>query len=330
MEVELSIIIVNWHSADYVLDCIRSIYKNTRTIKYEIIVVDNASFDDCKEKLIKEYPDVIFLQSQENLGFGRANNLGAKNAKGDVLLFLNPDTEVMDQAIEHLYKNLMRIPDAGIIGCRVVGRNGSLQTSCIQSIPTVMNQLLDSEILRKLFPNSGLWGNSVLFENGIFLKEVEVVSGTCMMIKRKVFNLVGGFSSDFFMYGEDLDLCYKVRITGYRNYYISQAKIIHLGGGSSRKKHRDFSTVMMHESVNKFLKKYRGEFYSKCYRLAIMVGAIIRLFILSAIFPVCLIKKRTYRWRAILRKWYTIIRWVLGLEKWVKKYEYIEPTTKNA
>ena len=118
--VALSIIIVNWNSKDYVRNCIASIRAHTSSIEYEIIVVDSGSFDGCGRMLQSIYPEVHFVQSNLNVGFARANNLGAESARGRVLLFLNPDTEVMNGAIERLYRNVSSLPDTGVLGCRLL------------------------------------------------------------------------------------------------------------------------------------------------------------------------------------------------------------------
>src|SRR5882672_11018398 len=147
---DLSIIIVNWNSAGYVRRCVRSIRRHTRELKYEIIVIDNASFDSCDAALKEDNDDARFIQSRENLGFARANNRAAEAAGGSTLLFLNPDTEVTDASILRLYRALREIPDAGIVGARLLNGDGTLQTSCIQSFPTVINQVLDNDWLRKI------------------------------------------------------------------------------------------------------------------------------------------------------------------------------------
>ena len=123
---DLSIIIVNWHSADYVEACVQSIREQTAAVNYEVIVVDNASYDGCGERLAHEYPGIIFVQSQCNLGFARANNLGSEYAQGPVLLFLNPDTEVQDRAIDRLYAHFQTLPDSGVAGCRLLNSDGSV------------------------------------------------------------------------------------------------------------------------------------------------------------------------------------------------------------
>jgi N-acetylglucosaminyl-diphospho-decaprenol L-rhamnosyltransferase len=317
---ELSIVIVNWNSADYVMACIRSIREQTSSVRYEIIVVDNASFDGCGERLAQEHPGVIFLQSPYNLGFAEANNLGAKHAKGFVLLFLNPDTELQDRAIERLYTKFKRLDDAGIVGCRLINSDGSLQTSCVQSQPTLFNQILDADILRRWFPKAAIWGNKALLRGEAMPVEVEAVSGACMMIRREVFERVNGFSPDYFMYSEDLDICYKTRHIGFRNYHLGAAVIIHHGGGSSQRATSKFSAVMAHESMNRFFRKFRGSFYSHCYRFILSGSAMIRLGIICLLYPGCMVLGRIGRWNVTFRKWLVIFRWGIGLERWAGQY----------
>jgi len=153
--VDLSIVIVNWNSADYVRRCVQAIRHNSPAFSYEIVVVDSGSFDRCGEMLNREFPEVRFVQSQSNVGFASANNLGAGLAMGRFLLFLNPDTEVVGDALDKLVKALEQQPDAGLAGARLLNTDGSLQTSCIQSFPTILNQVLDCEWLRRLFPRAG-------------------------------------------------------------------------------------------------------------------------------------------------------------------------------
>jgi N-acetylglucosaminyl-diphospho-decaprenol L-rhamnosyltransferase len=322
--VELSIIIVNWNSADYVLACIRSIRKQTSKVCYEIIVVDNASFDCCGDRLASGDPGVVFVQSRTNLGFACANNLGVQHAHGSVLLFLNPDTVVLDQAIERLYKAFQTLQNPGVVGCRLLNSDGSLQTSCVQAFPTVLNQTLDAEILRRWFPNCAIWGTEALFRIGAKPAEVEAVSGACMMMRRDAFDRVHGFSTDYFMYAEDLDLSFKTRRAAFRNYYLSEPAIIHHGGGSSQRTISKFSTVMMAESVSRFLGKSRGAIYSSGYRFSLSIAAAIRLALLCLIFPACIVLGGTARWSAIFLKWFVTLRWGLGLERWAKQYQQVD------
>lgn len=319
--IDLSIIIVNWNSKDYLKKCIASIVENAKEIPYEIIVVDSASFDGCEQMLQENYPQVNFIQSTRNLGFGRANNLGAKYAQGNVLLFLNPDTEVLNHAIEQLYRYFLELSQPGIIGCRLLNSDNTLQTSCVMPLPTILNQILDVDILYRWFPNSRFWVSAAKFEGSFSPVKVEAISGACMMIHQEVFNQVQGFSNDYFMYAEDLDLCYKTQSAGFTNYYLAGAEIVHHGGGSTQRKRSRFSEVMIPESLSYLLRKMRGSSYSRCYRLALSLAALIRLFLLLFLFPLALIKKQKVDWQDVFLKWIVILRWGLGLEKWVHQYD---------
>jgi GT2 family glycosyltransferase len=324
---DLSIIIVNWNSKEYLRSCIASILATTRGIDFEIVVIDNASFDGCDQMLRQYYPQVRFIQSNQNLGFARANNVAFRESCGQYVLFLNPDTELVTPAVNIMFDYLQRLPNAGAVNCKLLNADKTVQTSCIQSFPTILNQLLDSDFLRALRPKSPLWGMAPLFsaENGPV--RVEAVSGACMMIRREVFDRVGGFSSDYFMYGEDLDLCFKMQHAGFRNYHVGDAAIVHHGGGSSQQAMSNFSNLMMRESVSRFLRKFHGSLYNSCYRLALGGVAVMRLTFLGLFFPAWMVLGRAREWGAAFRKWFGIFGWGLGLARWTRQYEHPESAT---
>jgi len=268
--------------------------------------------------LQREFPTVKFIQSEANVGFATGNNLGAAQAAGRVLLFLNPDTEVSADALNQLLRALGSEPDAGLVGARLLNTDRSLQTSCVQNFPTVLNQVLDSELLRRLFPRSSLWGVQALFTENNAPKSVEVISGACIMIKREVFDSIGGFDQHYFMYSEDLDLCYRVKAAGFECLYVPGAQIVHHGGGSSSAAKSMFSVVMMRESVSRFFRSHHSSFHAMCYRLALGISALLRipLILLMKVVQVAL---GNPRFSAPVKKWIAILRWSIGLERWAKE-----------
>jgi GT2 family glycosyltransferase len=270
--------------------------------------------------LARSFPEVRFIQSKDNVGFARANNLGFSVSRGKNLVFLNPDTELVGPAINILFEQMEYAPGAGVLGCRLLNGDGSVQTSCVQSMPTILNQVLDAEILRSQFPCSRLWGMGPLYDDTGDINEVEAISGACMMVKREVFEQVGMFSADYFMYAEDIDLCHKVRQHGYRNYYVPAASITHYGGCSSRKSIDQFSTVMMKESIWCFFKKTRGGLYASAYRAAMAgaAGCRIALLILSMPFARFVAKHGTVS--ESLHKWTSILRWGFCMQGWLRSY----------
>ncbi len=313
--IDLSIIIVNWNSLDYLKACLRSIQNSAINFNHEVIVVDNASQEHCESAIKKEFPKIIFIQSKENLGFARANNLGFQYSSGKNILFLNPDTEVFSDAVIILNKELNRLEDAGAIGGRLLNSDGSIQTSCIQSFPTILNQVLNFDILRRLFPRLKIWGMRPLFLDPKHPAEVEVISGAALLVKREIFQQVGLFSSDFFMYTEDVDLCYKIAKHNYKNYFTNKATIIHHNGGASQKKSDQFeSIVTMQDSIAIFFRKTRGEFYCRLYRSTMFFISILRLLMIAFIAPFKLFFKSRCSVNYSLNKWKRILRWSLGFE----------------
>ena len=321
---ELSIIIVNWNSKSYLRKCVDSILAGTRDLEFEIIVIDSASFDGCDEMLRNEFPQVRFIQSQENLGFARSNNLAFRSASGEFLLFLNPDTEIVGPAINALHSALKMSPDAGVIGGKLLNSDGTVQTSCVQAFPTILNQLLSAEAFRRLTPKARLWGMRAIFENAVKPSNVDMISGACLMMRRSVFEKIGHFSTDYFMYAEDVDLCYKCRILGLTNYYFGEAVVIHHGGGSTQQARSNFSNIMMMESIEQFFRKWRGGIYSGCYRLVLSGSALVRVALLVILSPVFLIKSGVSRWKACCSKWLSVFNWGLGLSRWTRQYRRTE------
>jgi len=318
---DLSIIIVNWNSKDFLRECIASILPWSGDISLEIVVIDSGSFDGCGAVLEKYGPKVRFIQSETNLGFARANNEAYKVSQGQSLLFLNPDTRVLGSAIETMHRYLCSLPSAGVIGAKLLNGDDSVQTTCVRSFPTVLNQFLESALLRRWFPRSALWGMLPLFQNSETPSEVDAVSGACLMMSRAAFESVGMFSSDYFMYSEDIDICYKARIAGRKTYYVPTAVVVHYGGESTSKSSESaFSSVMMLESRWRFFRKTRPAWYSFLYRAAMFVASVCRIGAVATAWPLGAMRGRTTALRAALRKWTARLRWTVGGERWVKTY----------
>ncbi len=301
---DLSIIIINWKSREFLRACLKSVYSNVTGIEFEVVVVDNASFDGCDEVLGNEYSGARFFQSQANLGFSGANNFAFARATGKYLLFLNPDTEIEGQSIQRMYEALRTTSDAGAVGARLLNSDRSLQTSCIQAFPTIANQALDAEALRARFPRWSLWGTRPLFDGTKTPEPVDMISGACIMTSRAVFEQVGGFSERYFMYAEDVDLCCRIAQLGRRCYYVPDTTVIHHGGQSSvSASKRDFAAITMRESLFRFLEFSRGAGYAAAYRFTTGGMALLRVLILGA------------QGSDAVHKWKSIFRWAIGLER---------------
>jgi GT2 family glycosyltransferase len=308
---DLSIIIVNWCSANFLRNCLLSIYANTRGLEFEVIVVDDASFDGCDRMVFHEFPQVRFVQSETNVGFARANNLGVEQSCGESILFLNPDTEVVGPAIAVLWRYLESQPDAGAVGARLLNSDRSLQSSCIQAFPTIVNQALDSDFLRRRIPKSTLWGMRALFLPPV-IAEVDAVSGACLMVSRSALRKVKGFSSCYFMYSEDVDLCRKLRSHGRPNYFVSSAEIVHHGGGSSSSKENNFAAVAMRESRFRYMRIWSGWPSAIAYRAVTGLVAVGRIAILELSLLAVWKSSMREAVKRSKRKWMAIFGWAIG------------------
>jgi N-acetylglucosaminyl-diphospho-decaprenol L-rhamnosyltransferase len=311
---DLSIIIVNWNSAALLKQCLTSVFWHTRHISFEVVVIDSGSYDGCDTMLARDFPLVHFIQSRQNLGFARANNRALQDSTGDHVLFLNPDTQLVGTAINLMLAQIASRPGAGAVGCRLLNSDGTVQTSCIQSYPTLLNQLLDSNVLRAVWPKSRLWGMAPLFEASCGAEPVEAISGACLLVRRDAYERVGRFNEEYFMYAEDIDLCYRLNQAGYTNYYVPEASVIHHGGSSSEHATSDFAAVMMPEAIWKFLRKTRGRLYGAAYRAGMLVSAVTRVTVLALLLAVRWFSTRRGRLKSSFAKWCAVLRWSLNAE----------------
>ena len=311
--VEVSIIFVNWNSVAYLLECIASIYENTKGITFEIIVVDNASPQGGVETVNEKYPEVTIIKSTRNLGFAGANNLGFLKSRGEYVLFLNPDTKLVGPTINTLLGQIRILPKAGIVGCKMLNTDLSVQITSIQKFPTILNQIFNVEFLQLHWPGFPLWDISALFHDPESSIEVPIIPGACMLLQRTAFERVGMFSEDYFMYAEDLDLNFKLKQAGYTNYYVSNAVIIHHGGkSSSLQKVNQWSTIMKYRAMTRYFRKTRGHGYQVAYRVAMGCVALARLLILGLMYPFgnLVMDKRVLQ--NAIEKWKVVLKWAVG------------------
>lgn len=229
---KLSIIIVNYNVTRLLRNCLLSIQKYTEGENYEVIVIDNASTDASWSDLIPEFPKVHFISSEHNEGFAIANNKAIKTAAGEYVLLLNPDTE-----LEGFYlKDILDFADSrenfGCLGVRMHDAQGIFLPESKRSVPDMFNSF------EKLFTNlkrsnSKSYYRSDIEENAV--EEVDVVTGAFLLIKRDIYEKIGGLDETYFMYGEDIDLCYTLLRNGYKNYYYGKASLLHHKGESTIK-----------------------------------------------------------------------------------------------
>lgn len=257
-QVELSIIIVNYKTASLVINCINSIYHIIQSVLYEIIVIDNNSEDEIATLLAENYKDVIFVQSGCNAGFGAANNIGFKQAKGEYLLFLNSDTVVYQDVFGGMIDCLRKNERIGAIGITLTNEKGKpLHSSgqfpkyLLSLVPSTKNPVIDANC-----------------------KLVDVVIGADLMMPRTIFESVGLFDENIFLYEEEMELQFRMRLNGYWGVIFQLTGIYHLEGKSSSSA---FRQKCMFESTCYIIKKYRGGCYYRYYRMLRVAKALCAL-----------------------------------------------------
>jgi O-antigen biosynthesis protein len=252
----LSIIIVNYNVRDFLHHALVSLQKAMKGIRGEIIVVDNASDDGSNEMLRRRFPGVQLIASKSNLGFAKANNLGLKRARGKYLLLINPDTLVQEDTLRVMLKFFEESPDVGLAGCKILNPDGTFQLACRRSFPRPWAAFTKMVGLSALFPGSRLFGSynlSYLSPDETY--EIDAVSGSFMMLRRACYEQVGGLDEDFFMYGEDLDWCYRIQQAGWKNYYVHSTQIIHYKGESTKRSNLD-EIRMFYQAMHLFVQKH--------------------------------------------------------------------------
>ena len=284
VQLDVSIIIVNYGSITLLKDCLDSIKKFTSEISYEVVIIDNSSQKDLVPELLKDCENAILIRNDINKGFGTANNQGAKNAKGKYLLFMNNDTILFENTIKKVFDFAETSEENNIIGCKLLNEDRSIQKS-VFDFPSLLNVFTSNFFLYFLFPRSKYFNKYHLMNKGINkVTNVDVVTGAFLFLERNTFKSLNGFDERFFFYMEETDLCIRHRKNHGRVIYYPEAAIIHLKGKSAKgeswfkNKYQSLSTI-----------KYFQKHFSRIPYLLVIVfhyaGLLIRvpLFILGGI-----------------------------------------------
>lgn len=274
---KLSIVIVNYNVRYFLEQCLRSVQKATgNRDDIEIFVVDNHSVDRSQQMVREKFPRVKLIESTENLGFSKGNNLAIRQATGEYILLLNPDTLVQEDTLEKCIRFMDAHPDAGALGVKMIDGKGKFLPESKRGLPTPEVALYKILGLNKLFPGSRKFGKyhlGYLSENET--NEVEVLSGAFMFIRKSVLDETGLLDEDFFMYGEDIDLSYRITKAGYKNYYFPETSIIHYKGESTKRASVNYVLVFYRAMIIFSNKHYRGG-YEKLLNLLISLAIYLR------------------------------------------------------
>jgi N-acetylglucosaminyl-diphospho-decaprenol L-rhamnosyltransferase len=260
---DVSVCIVSWNIKELLRDCLNSLKAQAGNVRYETIVVDNDSADGSAEMVRTEFPWVKLIEPHANLGFGRANNLAYQNSTGRWVLLLNPDTIVLDKAIETLFRFAEAHPDAAAVGGRTLKKDGkTLERSCCWGSPGLWPLFCKSLGLHIIFKNSSIFNREAMdYWQRDSVREVGVITGCCLMVRREVYESTGGFDDHFFMYAEETDLCWRMKEKG-KLLLCPEAQIIHLVGEAAKK-----STSNRRFHINRALLKLFRKHYGTAYML---------------------------------------------------------------
>ena len=257
---DLSIIIVNYNVKEFLQNLLHSIEKASSNISKEIIIIDNASDDGSVEVIKEKFPSVKLIENKVNVGFGRANNQGLAIARGNYILFINPDCIVSEDTFSNMISFFENNSECGLAGCKILNFDGTLQLACRRSFPGPWTSFTKVTGLSNIFPKTRIFARynlTYLDENKTH--EVDAVSGSFMMIRKEVYEKVSGFDEQFFMYGEDLDLCYRIQKSGYKVFYVHSTQVIHYKGESTKRSNLD-ETKLFYDAMHLFVKKHLSSF----------------------------------------------------------------------
>jgi GT2 family glycosyltransferase len=262
MSVDLSICIPTRKAKTLLHECLRSICENTHNIQFEIIVVDNDSQDGTTEMLREEFPAVQVIVNDYNAGFSRPSNQALRASRGRYALLLNNDAVVLPGALDRLVEFADAHPDAGIVGPKVLNRDGTMQKQCRRSFATPWDLFCYFSGLSSLFPQSRLFARYlVTYEDENATHTVDAVSGSCMLIRRTMLDQIGLLDERFFAYQEDADFCFRAHAAGWQVYYYPGAQIVHYGGQGGSRAEPYRSIIEWHKSYYAYYRKNLAQRY---------------------------------------------------------------------
>lgn len=257
---KLSVVIVNYNVKHYLEQCLNSVCKAVGNVpSAEVIVVDNASSDGSVEYIRERFPHINLIASDKNLGFARANNLAIRQSKGEYVLLLNPDTIVAENTFAHFVDFMDKHPDAGACGAYMLHTDGTFALESRRGLPTPFVAFCKMSGLTSLFPKSHIFGRYYMrYLDESEINPIEIVSGAYMFLRREALDKAGLLDEDFFMYGEDIDLSYRILKSGYRNYFVP-SPILHYKGESTEKSSYRY-THTFYQAMQLFFRKHYSHY----------------------------------------------------------------------
>ena len=313
-EPDLSVIIVNWNAKELLAACLESLFADREGVTMELFVVDNASSDGSVEMVQRGFPAAILIANTENLGFARAANQAIRRSRGRYILLLNPDTLVVKHALARMVRFLDHQPLVGALGAKILTPNGDIDFRGGRRFPTPLTEFFDQATFSKIFPTSRIFGRYLMgYWDHNDSREVDLLSGACIMVRRETIEEVGPLDEEFFLYGEDVEWCYRIKRAGWKIFYYAEAQIIHLGGGSTKDSPESLGVEAL-RSMNLFFKKGYGVLDSWLHRLLILTVTLAKETFFLGRFLVTRDERGRQKVREKIRLHCQVLKWVFGLE----------------
>jgi N-acetylglucosaminyl-diphospho-decaprenol L-rhamnosyltransferase len=271
----LSIILVSWNTRKLLTSCLTSIYTYPPHCQFEVWVVDNASSDGTQEMLREIFPQVHLIENIKNLGFASANNQALSLVDSPYILLLNPDTIIKPGALNELVAYIDKNPQVGAAGARLLSQDGSLQVSCYVT-PTLFREFLRLMHLDRFWPGASYQMNHW---DITLPREVEIIQGACMILRKMALDQVGLFDERFFIYTEEVDLCYRLRQAGWKLHWVPQAEVIHYEGQSTSQVAPEMF-IRLYQSKLMFFRKHQGKLAAWVYKVILFMISLPRVMLM--------------------------------------------------
>jgi GT2 family glycosyltransferase len=305
----VSVIIVSWNARKYLMQCLASLSDQAGRYPMEIIVVDNASSDGSPDAVADSYPNVRLIRNSENLGFAKANNIGVSASTGTYLCLVNSDVRVLPDCINRLVEYCEEHPDAGMVGPRIIGRDGKLQRSC-RGFPNLWNMFCRALALDRVFPRNKIFtGYSLSYWAQDCLRPVDILTGCFWLLRREALSQVGLLDENFFMYAEDMDWCKRFWAHNWPVVFIPAAEAIHYGGASSAN-----SPIRFYIERQRADLQYWRKHHSRLAVAGYFLISCLHVFLRAVGYSIALVFKRSARqvYQYKLKRSISCLRWLIS------------------
>jgi len=308
MMAKLSIIIVNWNAGDVLRECIEAIYR-TVSGQFEIIVVDNNSSDGSGSVLEKAFPEIALIKETQNLGYARANNIGVRRSRGEHILILNPDVIVTADAINKMVNFLETHSAIGIIGPKILDENNNISMDTKSKSPSLLQDFIYLFLIKKALNWVSIKLSGLAFAKKIVYNyynkpgECEFLSGCCLLLRKELYEILNGFDESLPMYLDDIDLCYRCRKSGKKNFYIAYAEIVHIGQYSTKKApdYKSYDILNLKARLY-YYRKHFNVHKVMAYKLIVVLSIPYLLLLDILSFPYFLLSKKLCEKASVVRK----------------------------